>query len=253
MKRWQRGDTVVLRYPMEQRMMRCYQVIAGDPVVKIPGWPHVVLQDTDELVAVYMPEGAQLLGWGVAEDRLLTSRASQGDSVRLFFPGKQYEVSLFYETGSGPAPHVLGLFPGVEGRFYGWKIDITSPFARTEAGFDMIDETLDIMVAPDRTFRWKDEDQMAIFVELGIYAAAEAEALRAVGWDVLKLVEAHAPPFDDFWPNWRSDPDLKLGPIPDGWQYVPVPAPYLTYDLTEDTRARLEAAARLGHRRVYGG
>ncbi len=96
-------------------MVRCYQVIKGDPVVNVTGWPHVVLEDSDEFVAVYMPEGTKLWRWNILEQRFREQRISQGESVRLFFPGKAYEVSLFYETGSGPAAHVQGLFPGVTG------------------------------------------------------------------------------------------------------------------------------------------
>jgi hypothetical protein len=35
-------------------MVRSYQVETGDPVVNVAGWPHVVLEDTDDLVAVYI-------------------------------------------------------------------------------------------------------------------------------------------------------------------------------------------------------
>jgi hypothetical protein len=73
-----------------------------------------------------MPEGAKLWRWNVEEGQFREPRTSQGDSIRLFFPGKPFEVSLFYETGSGPAPHVRFFFPGVEERFYCWKIDLTS-------------------------------------------------------------------------------------------------------------------------------
>jgi hypothetical protein len=247
MKRWRRGDTVILRYPAEQRMVRAYQVTTGRPVVIVAGWPHVVLEDSDDLFAAYIPEGTKLWPWEVESQqfRFREPGITQGESIRLFFPGKPYEVSLFYETGSGPAPHVKFFFPGLEGRFYGWKVDITSPFARTEAGLDMIDEVLDIMVKPDYSYRWKDEDQMAVLVDLGIYTASEADSLRRVGGDVEKLIEAHAPPFDDSWVDWRPDPDLVLGPVPDGWQHVPLPAPYVPYDLSEDKTERIAAAARL--------
>jgi hypothetical protein len=247
-ERWQRGATIVARYPAEQRMVRSYQVTTGDPVVNVGGWPHVVLQDTNDLTAVYMPEGTKLWRWNLVEGRFREPRVSQGDSIRLFFPGKSYEVSLFYETGTGPARHVQYFFPGAQGRFYGWKIDLTSPFARTEVGLDMIDETLDIVVRPDRTFIWKDEDQMELLVELGIYSAAEAERIRSVGHEVIDMVDKRAPPFDDEWIEWRPDPDLLLGEVPQGWQFMPVPTPYVPYDLREDPTPRLEAATKLRQR-----
>jgi predicted RNA-binding protein associated with RNAse of E/G family len=151
---------------------------------------------------------------------------TQGDTIRLHFPGKRYEVSLFYETGTGPARPVQYYFPGIQARFYGWKVDITSPFARTALGFDIIDEVLDICVRPDRTFDWRDQDEMSEAVRLGIYTEAEAQELYAVGYEVEALIRAHAPPFDEEWQTWRPDADLLIGAVPEGWQYLPVPAPY---------------------------
>jgi hypothetical protein len=194
-KRWRRGDTVVLRYPPEDRMVRSYRASTGDTVVNVAGWPHVVLEDKEDLVAVYLPEGSPFIRWNVAEGRSRPAKMSQGDSVRLFFPGKPYEVSLFYDTGTGPASWVRYYFPGEQGRFYGWKVDITSPFARTE-----------------------------------IYTEADAARLRDIGREVIELIEAAAFPFDDFWPNWQPEPGLVVGEIPSGWQDVPVPPPYKQYD-----------------------
>src|SRR5688572_10812143 len=100
-KRWHRSETVIVRYPSEERMVRCYQVITGNPIVNVAGWPHIVLEDSEDLVALYMPEGTKLWRWEIEPRRFRPPRTSQGDSIRLFFPGKPFEASLFYETGSG--------------------------------------------------------------------------------------------------------------------------------------------------------
>src|SRR5688572_10315843 len=97
---WQPGDVVIVRYPEEDRMTRAYFATAANPTRGVHGWPHLVLSDTDECVAVYMPEGTPLWRWNIDEQRFRAARMSVGASVRLFFPGKRYEVSLFYDTGS---------------------------------------------------------------------------------------------------------------------------------------------------------
>jgi hypothetical protein len=229
-KRWRRGDTVVLRYPPEDRMVRSYRATTGDSRLNVYGLPHVVIQDTDELVALFIPEGTQTWRWNVAEGRFREPRVTQGHSVRLLFPGKPFEVSVFYETGSGPARWVRHYFPDGKGPFYGWKVDLTSPFGRSAMGFDVIDEVLDIVVTPDRTYRWLDEDEMAHLIELGLYTEDDADEVRDAGRAVIKLIEAGKPPFDDEWVLWRPPQDLMLGPVPEGWQYLPVPAPYRPFD-----------------------
>jgi hypothetical protein len=225
-KHWRRGDTVMVRYPIEERMVKAYQVARSDTVVHVVGWPHVVIEDTDERVALYMPEGTTLWRWNVEADEPRPPRITLGDSVRLFFPGKRFEVSLFYDAGSGPGMAARYYFPGVNERFLGWKVDITSLFSRTKLGLDMIDEVLDICVRPDRSYDWRDEDEMAHLVKLGVYTAAEAKELYAVGREVIAMVEAHQPPFNGEWQTWRPAPDLAVGEIPQGWQYLPVEPPY---------------------------
>jgi hypothetical protein len=81
------------------------------------------------------------------------------------------------------------------------------------------DQLLDIMVRPDRSYYWKDEEQLALMVSKGFYTIAEAEEIRQAGEEVVPLIEAGKPPFDDSWTNWWPAPDLVLGPIPDGWQF----------------------------------
>lgn len=96
-------------------------------------------------------------------------------------------------------------------------------------GFDLIDDVLDICVQPDRSYFWQDEEEMVQLVELGIYSRSDSEELREVGREVLDLVSARKPPFDDEWIDWRPTPDLALGEVPDGWQFLPVPSPYQSY------------------------
>ncbi len=229
-KCWQPGDTVIVRYPPEERMALAYRLKTGEVIPNAMGWPHLVLRDTSDLVALYMPEGAQLRRWNVEGVRFRQPlRLSHGASVRLLFPGRRYEVTMFYDTGTGAAPWVESLFPGGKGPFYGWKVDMTSPFYRTEAGFDVIDEVLDIVVNPDRSFRWKDQDELAQLTALGIYTESDAEELHQIGLEVIELILAGKPPFDDEWVNWRPPTGWRLGVEPVGWQFLPVQPPYRTY------------------------
>jgi hypothetical protein len=219
-KRWNRGDAVILRYGPYERMTRAYEAFRRDPA-NIAGWPYVVIGDTDHETVLYMPEGTGLLRWNIAERRFRQPFISQGDHVRLLYPGKHYDVSIYYDTGTGPAPWVQRYFPGARARFYGWKIDLASPFRRTALGFDVIDEVLDIVVRPDLTYYWKDEDQMSELVTRGIYSEQEAEVLRDHGREAIRLVQQRESPFDDEWQDWQPDSDLVLEDVPEGWESLP--------------------------------
>jgi hypothetical protein len=248
---WKRGDHVILRDPLETRATRVYTALTGDEAPNLPGWPYVVVEDTDERVALWLPEGTKLWRWDIEEQRFREPRVTQGDSLRLLYPGRQYQVALFFESGSGPAPWVQYLLLGAppsgyegrqsligtghvfdsqvaeeehpRGRFYGWKVDIIAPFRRTRLGFDVTDEVLDVVVRPDHSHALKDADQMEEFVRRGVYTRAEADRLHASAREVIDLVERGWPPFDDTWSSWRPTPDLGIPEAPAGWHLLPLP------------------------------
>jgi hypothetical protein len=241
-KRWQPGDVVVIRELLETRCTRAYEELTGDHSPNLPGWPYIVLEDTDDRVALYCPEGTPVLRWDILDAGLREPYITEGESVRLLFPGRPYTVTLLFDTGTGPPPHVryyyMGgqrMYSGAElpawggrpyapyGRFFGWKVDMVTPFGRNALGFDLSDAVLDIVVRPDRLHMWKDLDEMAHLVELGIYSRAEANRLQDEGNDVIALIESALPPFGDEWTSWRPSADVKFVPeAPDGWQYLPV-------------------------------
>ncbi|MEU2956641.1 DUF402 domain-containing protein, partial [Streptomyces xanthochromogenes] len=61
-------------------------------------------------------------------------------------------------------------FPdGDERRLRNWYVNFEHPTRRTDAGFDTLDLTVDLVVAPDLTrWEWKDEDEYAHLRRLGI-------------------------------------------------------------------------------------
>lgn len=243
MKRWEPGDVVIVRDRLETRGTRAYEALTGDTLPNLPGWPYIVLEDTPEKVVLYLPEGTKLWRWNIVEQRLREPRVTQGDSVRFMFEDRTYAVDLFFETGTGPAPWVKYLLmgepppsyaapiitrpanaelPSANTRFYGWKVDLVSPFRRTALGFDVADEVLDIVVWPDRSYRWKDEDQMERLVSLDVYSEAEVRMLRQGAEEVIGLIESGRAPFDAFWPLWRPPAQVVIPVAPEGWQYMPL-------------------------------
>jgi hypothetical protein len=110
-------------------------------------------------------------------------------------------------------------FPDGKGPFYGWKVDLASPYRRTAVGFDVTDEVLDIVVNPDRSYWWKDEDQLLQLIDLGIYSEVAAEEIRAAG-EVIELIDRHLPPFDEEWQTWRPPAGLAASEVPEGWHLI---------------------------------
>src|SRR5207237_5593572 len=85
------------------------------------------------------------------------------------------------------------------------------------AGADTEDHALDVWVEPDRSWRWKDEDEFA--ERTGVFwSSAEAERIRAEGVRVVAAAAAGAFPFDGTWCDFRPDPSWRPSELPAaGW------------------------------------
>jgi hypothetical protein len=114
-----------------------------------------------------------------------------------------------------------------------------------------VDHTLDIVVRPDLSWYWKDEDELQMALDKGAITMRQAGAVRAAGEEVVSLIEASAMPFDDTWRQWhsRERPDRPaIESFPDGWQTEPalLAGEGLLPDEAASSRPRIKG--RLGRR-----
>jgi predicted RNA-binding protein associated with RNAse of E/G family len=58
---------------------------------------------------------------------------------------------------------------------------------------------LDVVVEPDLSWRWKDEDEFAWSQEVGLISPAEAAAIRAEGLRAIEAIERRGWPYQDGW------------------------------------------------------
>ena len=88
------------------------------------------------------------------------------DAVVLARPGRAHSIYVFWR----------------EGAFEHWYVNFEEPLRRTPVGFDTFDQKLDLIVMPDGTYRWKDEDELEQAAALGLLdpEAVRAEAARVL-------------------------------------------------------------------------
>jgi hypothetical protein len=202
-ERWEPGETVVLRYLTRD----------GKPGM---AWPYHVVEDRDDLLALYIPRGSTYKNWVVTPaaegegrpKRQLGDDRWRRDVLRLMFPDEHHSIWLFWSDDD-------------ERGFSAYYINMEEPFRRTSIGFDTNDHTLDVAVTPDHEWRWKDVEQMENQVRIGGYGAEFADAVRAEGERVIEALEARRSPFSDGWEQWTPDPNWGIPTLPDGWDEVP--------------------------------
>lgn len=175
--------------------------------------PVTVVEDADDRWSFFLPAGT----------RWMRPVASDGSALRLPQDGWELvedtwsETNVLSFTWEGAA-HAVLCFWDAEWNHAGWYVNLQEPLRRTPIGFDYMDHALDIVVAPDLSFwHWKDEEELAEAVTLGIFTAAQARAFHEEGERALAHLSARVPPYDRDWPIWRPDPSWAIPALRAGW------------------------------------
>jgi hypothetical protein len=128
---------------------------------------------------------------------------------------RQYRVLVLKRKAD---EHAISLFwPDDGDALECWYIDLMSPLHRSAAGFDFVENGLDVVVEPDMgSWKWKDEDELEFAVENGVYTRAEAIELYAEGERAVDRLRRERPAFER-WRDWRPDPAWPPSTLPDGW------------------------------------
>jgi hypothetical protein len=100
-------------------------------------------------------------------------------------------------------------------RFY--YVNLEAPVIRLSHAFDTADHVLDIVVEPDLSWHWKDEDEFATALRLGRFSKEKGNAIREEGKRVLLQFAARAWPFDDSLETWRPPAASSIPSLPTNW------------------------------------
>jgi hypothetical protein len=121
------------------------------------------------------------------------------------------------------ADHSVWFFRNDEGTFTNWYVNLEARALRWDdgqaAGVDVIDQDLDIVVNPARTWQWKDEEEFTErLAHPAHYWVKDEAAVRAEGQKVIKQIEAGDFPFDGTWTTFHPDPAWPTPTtLPPGW------------------------------------
>jgi protein associated with RNAse G/E len=109
--------------------------------------------------------------------------------VHLMTAGRWFSINAFFDARTGD--HAF------------WYINFERPFVRTPEGVDTLDLLLDLVVLPDLSWQWKDEDEYDHARRMGVITTADVAAVDQARDEVVALVKDGGPPFTSDWPMWR--------------------------------------------------
>ena len=169
-----------------------------------------VVEDSAERTVLYVAAGSEYRQPAETRKPGSTERNSGGfvtsawrnwSIIRLMYSGVPYSIWAMYSAES----HM----------FTRWYVNIERPFQRWRRGFDVVDHELDVVVQPDRSWAWKDEDHLQRMVTEGLFTGEQANEFYTHGRDAISRVERVEAPFSEPWPEWRP---------PTNWEPLRMPA-----------------------------
>ena len=198
---WSSGDIVALRHVNGLRPSHV--------------WPAIIVEDSLDLVVLYLQAGTPTLRRTRLDGTALERSLSYDERARTPWrlgPGAWYGSSCLQLQRRGEA---CAWWRWLDGS--GWYVNLQEPLRRTRIGFDTADHVLDLVVATDGSWQWKDEDELESACRIGRFTRAEAARIRAAGEAAALVVEAGGWPLDSPWATWRPDPTWPLPELQPGW------------------------------------
>lgn len=209
---WPPGSVILWRYrrivpgSVGPETIRPVRVVSDDADALVtwlaPGTP---------LLRPVLPDGRELRSVPAKEmfraERALRRDRWEGSGILMVAPtGAPWSVWCFWADGWA---------------FRGWYVNLEDAHRREDGSVLSQDHVLDLWVEPDRSVRWKDEDELGAAVEAGRYSAQDARQFRADARAVEAAVTRWDSPFSDGWETWRPDPEWPLPELPDGlsWDF----------------------------------
>jgi len=205
---WKSGDVIVWRGIYRN------QVWHAQPVIVVEDTPEemcVTLLPGTECVA---PEGyldgkdSAKRRWSFKEkDWKLENYAWRTNRLLILLePDTYYSTMFFWRADSND--------------FLLYYINFQLPFQRSHCGIDTLDLDLDLIINPDFSFRWKDEDDYQKAIDHEVIMPEWTQAIEIAKNEIFNKLEKRQYPYDGSWLNWMPDPNWLPPKLPENWDKI---------------------------------
>lgn len=178
--------------------------------------PHRLVELTDERMVVFLRAGTAIKGpsnYAATPHVPYAEQLTRGWEV----VDREWHTHHLLRIVPFGAAHEIDVFWTEDWHFVCWYVNLQEPARRTAIGFDTFDQQLDLVVAPDRSWEWKDEEEFDDLVGAGVLTGTQHARVRAEGERVIAAIEAWALPFSEGWENWRPPADWTHPVLPANW------------------------------------
>lgn len=181
--------------------------------------PHRLVEATDNRLVLYLRPGTPIKGpsnYAATPYVPYPEQLTQGWDV----VDREWHTHHLLRIVPFGVAHEVDVFWTEDWQFVCWYVNLQAPARLTPLGYDTFDQQLDIVVAPDRTWEWKDEEEFDDLVAYGVLTGTEHARVRAEGMRLADAIERWDAPFSEGWESWRPPVDWASAELPDGWEVV---------------------------------
>jgi len=104
--------------------------------------------------------------------------------------------------------------------FMCYYINFQLPYKRNYDGIDTLDLDLDIVINPDFSIEWKDEDDYQRAIDHGLIIPEWARGINSAKPEIFDKLEKRLYPFDGSWLDWKPDPAWSPPKLPENWDKI---------------------------------
>jgi hypothetical protein len=182
--------------------------------------PVTIVNDGPDYTAFYVAVGTPLKGQAMRDGTRITRDMpfveregliggfadltwTDNHMLTLIQPGRLSAISLFWRES--------------DWKFVGYYGNIQAPIRHTHQGFESADYLLDVVIDPDRSWRWKDEDEWEDARVHGLMDLVLLDQVRLEGERIIAEAEKGDWPFDGSLVDWRPDAGWPIPALPDDW------------------------------------
>ncbi len=200
--RWSSGDHVQFR-----------QVWSGNVWAAIPA---TVVEDSSDLVSLYIAPGTKFSGPICTREEHLHVAASGTWQRKLYEWTGQHHL---WSSLPGEAASIWTIWSAPDWTHVGWKVNPELPLKRTPIGFDTTDHVLDAVISHDlSSWQLKDEDDLAVAIDLGLFTAAQGEQIRRETQRVASECITSRRRQLQAWTAWRPPSQWRLPVLHGNWE-----------------------------------
>ena len=202
-------------------------VIAWRGIYRNQVWhvqPTIVVKDSPEEIVLTLLPGAECMAeenysrgkensrrWWDFEDKPWNLEKYIWRTNRLLLllqPQKYYSTIYFWNNESN--------------QFFCYYINFQLPFQRSDGGIDTLDLDLDLVIHPDFSFEWKDEDDYQKAIDNGVIIPEWTQEIEMAKKEVFNNLEKRQYPYDRSWLNWMPDPNWSPPKLPENWDKIKI-------------------------------